>query len=83
MEGYYECMLAQEGNGEDIRNIDAFASDVTNDETKACNGVASEKWKGQIEKVNFCVNLKPKHDYYYYFYVAKACLTKIMTIVET
>ncbi|XP_020114212.1 ecotropic viral integration site 5 protein homolog isoform X3 [Ananas comosus] len=50
VEGYYECMLAQEGNGEDIRNIDAFASDVTNDETKACNGVASEKWKGQIEK---------------------------------
>uniref|UniRef100_A0A6V7QYL9 Rab-GAP TBC domain-containing protein n=1 Tax=Ananas comosus var. bracteatus TaxID=296719 RepID=A0A6V7QYL9_ANACO len=32
------------------RRVEGYYEYVTNDETKACNGVASEKWKGQIEK---------------------------------
>lgn len=58
VEGYYNSLLAREVN---IKENNVHVPVPLNDsisQPKVPNGVGSEKWKGQIEKVGRCVDIE-------------------------
>jgi hypothetical protein len=56
VKGYYDCLVASEGELEDSRCSDPLASEGVNEKTEVFAEISSEKCKGQIEKVNVCLH---------------------------
>ncbi|KAM0923888.1 hypothetical protein ACQ4PT_005232 [Festuca glaucescens] len=50
VKGYYDCLVASEGELEDSRCSDPLASEGVNEKTEVFAEISSEKCKGQIEK---------------------------------
>ena len=51
MKGYYEGLLAADGEKGDSKCSDSPTRECDNGKPKASQPFSSEKWKGQIEKV--------------------------------
>jgi hypothetical protein len=74
VKGYYESLLAVDGGSGDSKDSDPPTMESGDEKPKASQTPSSEKWRGQIEKVD-----SEKKNHYFvsiFSYIHKFCISK-------